>query len=249
MPISWLTNYWSQVGKLVLPYLKFRKLGLEQMFGEKIIFRQHDENKNWIYIKNQSDLNYWTQKHLYSIHTRQLSDKNELLFVMDLDKRNDQMPFELVIYATQKMAEILDSQKQKYLLKFSGNRGFHFVWSLGKIPAKDLTSGRIYQKEHEMIESFTATLENNIRDDQKTNKLFQKYYPSASPYFSTNSVDQKTSHCILIDKNILKKNALIRSPWSIHPKTGLVAIPLKSKDLPDLDFNQFTPENVIKEFT
>lgn len=245
MPPSWLTTYWSQVGKLVLPYLKYRKLGLEQVFGNETIFRQHDADKNWIYIKNQLDLNQWAQKHLYSIHTRQLSDKNELLFVMDLDKRNDQMPFDLVIYSTQKMAEILDSQKQKYLLKFSGNRGFHFVWSLGKISSKDLKSGIIYQKEHEMIENYTAALENSIRDDQKICKLFQKHYPSNSPYFSTNSVDQKTSHCILIDKNILKKNALIRSPWSIHPITGLVSAIIKEEELISFELKKYLPNKVI----
>ncbi len=28
MPSPWLLNYWSKTGKLILPYLKYRKLGV-----------------------------------------------------------------------------------------------------------------------------------------------------------------------------------------------------------------------------
>jgi len=246
MPIQWLVEYWKTAGQLALPYFKHRKIALEQKFGDQIIYRRHHEDKSWIYIKSQTDINEYVFGHTFSFHPHQLSDKNELMMFIDIDKRNDKMPFKYIVAVAKVMAELLQPDKQEFLLKYSGNRGFHFMWSLGKIPAKDIKSGAIYEQEHALIDKYAAQLEEHFQNSPLKEKI-RKYYPKNSPLFSTNSSDKKLKHCILIDKNILRPNAVFRSPWSVHPKTGLVSAPMEVGELEGFKKSDFRPENIQKK--
>lgn len=244
MPLQSLINYWNNAGPLALPYFNNRKIGLEQKFNEKIIFRRHNADKKWIYIKNQSDIYHWVNLHTWSFHPHQLSDKNELTILIDIDKRSDKMPFKYIIAVTKMMADLLINDHQEFLLKYSGNRGFHFLWSLGKIKQTDIDSGKIYQYEHQIIEKYTAQLEESVQYSDLKKKL-AKYHQPGTPVFTTNSADKKQTHCILIDKNILHPNGLFRSPWSVHPVTSLVSAPLTVENLAGFDPQDFHLEKMI----
>ena len=244
MPLTWLVNYWKKAGKYTLPFLQHRKIALQQKFDDQIIYRRHNEKKEWIYVQNQSQLNKYVFGHTYSFHPHQLSDDNILWILIDIDKRNDRLPFSYIVEVAKIMAAMLERDRQPYLLKFSGNRGFHFMWSMGKIKSQDLKSGLIYQKEQQIVMSYAAKLEEYFQHYPRA-KALKKYYPANSPIFSTNSADKKLSHCILIDKNILRPNAVFRSPWSVHPKTNLVSAPISVSDLDNFDKKNFQPENII----
>lgn len=245
MPLQWLVDYWKTAGQLALPYYKHRKIALEQKFGDQIIYRRHHEDKGWIYVKNQSDINEYVFGHTFSFHPHQLSDKYELMMFIDIDKRNHKLPFKYVVEVTKAMAEILKEDKIDFLLKYSGNRGFHFMWSLGKIPAKNIKSGAIYNHEHELIDKYTQQLDEKVRHSAVYKKII-KYYPHNSPLFSTNSSDKKLKHCILIDKNILRPNGVFRSPWSVHPKTELISAPITVSDLNNFKKTDYEPNKIIK---
>src|SRR4051812_40663194 len=58
------------------------------------------------------------------------------------------------------------------------------------------------------------------------------------------SADREQTNAILFDEYILKDNANFRVPYSIHPKTGLVAMPLARSDLPTFRPEQAQPETV-----
>jgi len=246
MPVKWLVEYWKAVGKLALPYFKHRKIALEEKFGEQIIFRRHDQNHDWIYANNQADIDKYVFGHTYSFHPHQLSDKNELFILIDIDKRNDRMPFNNIVEVTKVMAGFLQRDKIDFLLKYSGNRGFHFLWSLGKIKPVDIKSAKIYQQEHQLIDKYTTQLEEYFQSSPLKKKIL-KYLPKDSPIFSTNSADKHLSDCILIDKNILRPNAVFRSPWSIHPRTELVSAPIEVGELTSFDPVNFTPPKILKK--
>lgn len=244
MPIKWLTDYWSQAGPYVLPFLQNRKVGVQEKFDGQIIFRRHNQRKKWLYIKNQADIDQLAFAHTYSFHPHQLSDENILWFILDLDKRNDQMPFSHIIFSAKLLAQILKEDKQPFHLKYSGHRGFHFMWSLGKIKQSDINSGKIFEFEHGLIEKYASILEKQIKDHKEYKKI-AKFCVGDAPVFSTNSAEKKIISPILIDKNILKPNALFRSPWSIHPATNLVAAPLEVNDLDDFNPRNYNVDKVI----
>lgn len=243
MPIKWLTNYWKEAGQYTLPFFANRKIALQLKFDDNILYKRHDKIGKWIYIKNQSQINKYAAGHTYSFHPHQLSDGNVKWILIDIDKRNDKLPFKYIVEVAKVMARLLDNDKQPYLLKYSGNRGFHFMWSMGKIKSKDIETGAIYKKEHQIVEKYTAQLEEHFQNSSITKSL-KKYYPASSPIFSTNSSDKHLAHCILIDKNILRKNGVFRSPWSVHPTTGLVSAPIKVEDLDNFRKDKYNPDKI-----
>lgn len=245
MPISWLISYWEQAASLTLPYIKNRKVALEEKFSNQIIFRRHDQNGQWIYVKSKKDILANAFRHTYSFHPHQLSDDGVLWFVMDLDKRNTKMPFRLVAIAAKYLAAILSQEKQDFNLKFSGNRGFHFYWSIAKLKKSDLANTKIYNHEHELIEKYAQQLETIIQDS-KEKLLFNKYFSTDKKVFNTNSADKKNNAPILLDKNILKPLGLIRSPWSIHPLSELASAPITVDDLVSFKKKNYTVDKVIE---
>lgn len=246
MPIPWLMSYWEQVASLALPYIKNRKVALEEKFSNQIIFRRHDQNGQWIYVKSKKDILANAFRHTYSFHPHQLSDDGVLWFVIDLDKRNAKMPFRLVTIAAKYLAAILFQEKQNFSLKFSGNRGFHFNWPIAKLKKSEITDTKIYNYEHELIEKYAQQLEKIIQDS-KDKSLFNKYLSTDKKIFNTNSADKKNNAPILLDKNILKPLGLIRSPWSIHPLSELVSAPITVGDLVSFKKKNYTIDAIISK--
>jgi hypothetical protein len=58
------------------------------------------------------------------------------------------------------------------------------------------------------------------------------------PLITTANADRDNSNALLFDEYILKENANFRVPYSIHPRTGLVNVPLPKDALA-----HFRPEN------
>ncbi len=246
MPLEWLVDYWSHAGKYVLPYFANRKIAIEEKFDDQTIFRRHDKNKNWIYVKNQTELDQYVRQHAFSFHPHQLSDDNIFWLLLDIDNRNPQLPFSYIIEVTKIMAGILQKNHQPYLLKFSGNRGFHFMWSLGKIKKTDLKDDEFFIHTKQIIQNYADELTVNIENSPIKSKLI-KYFAKNQPIINTNFADKELSNSILLDKNIIRPNAVFRSPWSIHPKTNLVSAPLKLTDLDNFDRQNYTVDKTIPQ--
>ena len=229
MPIPWLVDYWEKAAPAVLPFLQNRKVAIQQVFDKNILYRRHGakglpDESGWIEINNSKKIQTWAKLHTYSFHPHLKGDK-DIWFVMDMDARTDKM-FELVKLATYEMAKLLDKKKIKYLLKFSGNRGFHFLWSLGDVKPEWL-------KFRKQIRMFAAELETILRT--KHADRFYQIIPKKNPIITTSSTDTATAKSVLIDEQIIHKNGMIRSPYSIHPATGLVSVPLTANQV--LEFN------------
>lgn len=225
MPIKWLVRYWEKAGSYTLPFLQNRKIAVQQVFDGKILYRRHGgrglpDRIGWITVKNQTEISEWANLHTYSFHPHLAGDK-DVWFVMDIDGRTDKM-FDLTKLATYELTKILDRYQIKYLLKFSGHRGFHIMWSLGKIRPNWLGMRR-------QIRQYAQELEEVLQ--LKYQKKFYQLIPKKQSIITTSSTDKNTNKAILIDEQIVHKNGMIRSPYSIHPTIGLVSIPLKPTQL------------------
>lgn len=238
MPIAWLVKYWDKAAKATLPFLKHRKVAVEQVFDKNIIYRRHGDKglpdkSGWITINSAKQIKDWAKLHVYSFHPHMNGDPSassgrgrDVWLVMDIDGRMESM-FNLTKIAAYEMSKLLDRKKVSHLIKFSGNRGFHILWSLGNITPNWL-------KLRKIIRGLTSELEKILQ--QKYSQQFYAKLPKSSPILTNNLADKKASKAILIDDRIIHKNGMIRSPYSIHPKTGLVSLPLNP--LAVLKFNK-----------
>lgn len=221
MPIGWLVKYWDKAAVVVLPFLKDRKVAVQQVFGKQTIYRRHGDKglpdrSGWIRISSVKEIKEWGRLHAYSFHSHLLGDK-DVWFVMDMDGRDEKL-WELTKLAASELAKILTRKKIKFLVKFSGRQGFHFMWSLGNITPNWLSLRK-------QLRQFAGELEITLQ--HKYANRFYKLIPHRNPIIVTSSTDRKFKRSILIDEQIIHKNGIIRSPYSIHPKTGLVSVPVK----------------------
>ncbi len=238
MPIEWLVQYWQRAAKTTLPFLTNRKVAVQQMFDGKILYRRHGgkglpDRIGWIEINSAADILKWARLHTYSFHPH-LNGDRDLWFVMDIDGRIEKA-FPLVQIAAYEMSRLLSGKTIKHLVKFSGNRGFHFLWSLGKTAPNWLSLRK-------RVRSWARELEKVLQAKYKGK--FYHLIPKTDPIIVTSSTDKKHKKSILIDEQIIHKNGMIRSPYSIHPKTGLVSAPLRTNEILSFKPEQARPERV-----
>lgn len=234
MPIKWLLDYWDKMAERTLPYLKDRRIAVQQNFDGKILYRRHMlKSKRWIHIKDKKDILFWAKLHTFSFHSHLEGDKITF-FAMDLDNRSKKMDFECMKIAAQEMAKLLDELKINYICKFSGGNGWHFIWAFKN---EDIKGLKIFEEEQKIINRLTALLEDKVQRSE-LKKHFYKYIKKGDPIFIVNSQDKDHPDSILIDELILKRRGVIRSLWSVHPATNWISRPVETKDI--LNFNPKT---------
>jgi len=221
MPIKWLVDYWDRAAEYTLPFLKNRRVALQQKFDGQIIYRRHDQGRQWIRVESKREIMAWAREHTFSFHPHLRGDR-DFWFVMDIDRRQKNFPQKKLLTITGKMAEIFEENNLKYLLKYSGNRGFHFIFEITGMKQ------RRFSQEKKAIQSLRDRLEERLGRTE--------------PITTTDSQDKSAP--ILIDKNIIHKKGMIRSPYSIHPQTELVSGPLKKEGLRDFQKNDFKPDRI-----
>lgn len=225
MPIEWLVRYWDKAAAVALPFLKNRKVAVQQVFGRNIIYRRHGDKglpdrSGWIRIQNTQQIKDWARLHTYSFHSHLLGEK-DVWFVMDMDGRGDAL-WELTRLAASELSKLLARKKIRHLVKFSGRQGFHFMWSLGNIKPNWLSLRK-------QIRALAGELEITLQ--HKYASRFYKLIPKRNPIIVTSSTDRKFKRSILLDEQIVHKNGMIRSPYSVHPKTSLVSVPIKPAEI------------------
>jgi len=244
MPTKWVVDYYNEVANKILPFFEDRDIDVNQIFDHENVFRRHEKDgppatpehsdggrgKTWIRIEDKKRLAFWTDWHAWSFYPHLLGDKN-IWFALDVDP--NKCDFECVKIASVSLADILDEMKLKYLIKFSGNKGFHFLFSLGKPPAK-LSGEKIWEFERGLISDLREKLEDKLQKSKDRAK-FYRFLKKDDPITIDKSSDQKDHNSILLDKLILHKYANIRSPYSLHEATKLVSLPIKKDEI--LNFN------------
>lgn len=231
MPTKWVVEYYNKVADKLLSFFKDRNVDVNQVFDHENVFRRHEKDgKNWIRIKDKKSLSFWIDWHAWSFYPHLEGDK-DIWFALDVDP--NKCDFNCVKIASIALADILDSLNLKYLIKFSGNKGFHFLFSLGKLP-KQFSGEKIWEFERELISLLRQKLEDKLQKSKDRNK-FYKFLKKDDPITIDKSSDQKEHNSILLDKLILHKKANIRSPYSLHEATKLVSLPIYKDQIIDFD--------------
>lgn len=238
MPIDWLVKYWDKAATFTLPFLKSRRVAVQQAFGRQTIYRRHGDkglpdHSGWIRIDTTQQIKDWARLHTYSFHSHLLGDK-DVWFVMDMDGREEKL-WELTKLAAYELSRLLTRHKIKHLIKFSGRQGFHFMWSLGHVTPNWLGMRK-------QLRGFANELEITLQ--RKYAHKFYQLIPKRNPIIVTSSTDRKFKRSILLDEQIIHKNGLIRSPYSVHPKTGLVSVPVHSSGILKFQKSSAEPDKV-----
>ena len=179
---------------------------------------------------------------------------NELRESWDLIIDIDCPWFEYSSKTARLIIEYLKGQGLKNIgIKFSGNKG----WHIG-VPAESFPE-KIFGGKIEINKTFPQLLEKILK---KIKKDLNDYLNEINPsYYESNIIEilrktGKTKDEITengkinflklmdIDLAMASPRHLIRSPYSLHEKQGLVSIVINEKDIEKFEFDDARPENV-----
>jgi bifunctional non-homologous end joining protein LigD len=162
--------------------------------------------------------------------------------VVDIDP-GPKVGFEKTKEVAEVTYKIFDKLELNPALKFSGSRGFQ-VWSL--------------IKEFEIPEEYQPlVLRGGGKRERNYFSLFsdfvraiQKEVDKEIPKLTTSETlgKEEREDKILLDSSSMKPMGLVRAPYSVHSKTGLVSLPLSVKELRKFEPEDATTEKTIERY-
>lgn len=246
-------DYYEKVGERIIPFLEGREAAITQVFENNTIFRDKDNTNKPLRISNKKALLKWVSWHGRDFFSS-IDSPKAVWFCMDIDKRK-KIPFELVKVAAEFMCIILKKAGIDFLLKFSGENGFHFIWNLGKIDRRKLkkidsafvpekprerqmknVDLKVWDFERRVIENLRERLEKALQHSNKRDD-FYTILPHSNPITVCDRKNIRHKNSILIDSLLMHERGFVRTPYSLHLKTGYVSVPIFKKELPN-----FNPE-------
>ncbi len=243
IPKQTLLQYWGAYADLVLPFLKDREITIEQVFENFVVYRRHPkkDSPDFIYVENRDDILHWANQHVYSFHPYicPLHKEGRCYFVLDIDPKGANIEFSTTKKVALEVANALSLMGLKFLLKFCGKNGFHFIWAwdAGNKPNEE----KIFKINKDIILKLIRNIHSKIyrivnidSSDSEQHQFLYKEYPP-SPQLPT----------LIFDAKILHHHGNIRSPFSIHPESGLVSVPLKPESILKFSRQEASPESLI----
>lgn len=243
MPIQWLMDYWEAKADAVLPFLQGRPVALELKFDDQAVYRRRQKGGAFIRVEIRDDVLHWARQHCYSFHPH-LED-GSVYFILDIDRRDMSLPIELAAVAAGETAAILGDVSIDFALKFSGRRGFHFYWAMDADEARKAGGGEPWPLERRVIRGLRDRLEERLQAGPHRER-FYRHLGLEDPITVTNSADSAHKRSLLLDENIVHENGSMRSPWSVHPESLLVSLPLAPEELADFRPEDATPEAALR---
>ncbi|HDI23761.1 MAG TPA: hypothetical protein ENF40_00895 [Thermoplasmatales archaeon] len=233
-------NYYDKVADIVLRYCKGRHVGFYCTFTEQHFFRRQFKGR-YITIDSKDELMRFVQMFCIDIIPcvhKIGADKPDWL-VIDLDA-GSKVSFDQVKEVAKVCYEVMEKLKLKPVMKFSGSRGIQ-LWSMPKqfdLPAEWSPLPMLRERRKRNYFSLFVDLV----------RLIQYKVDQELPGITTSIVCKKEERedKILIDWSCLKPNGLVRSPYGIHHKTGLVSLPLSPKELEDFSLEDAQPRKVLE---
>ncbi len=247
MPARYL-EYYTKVADRLLPFLLGRRIAIEQRFpgSETLVFRRHSggpEADTWIQIEDRPTLLDWARQYAEGLHAHIRSVDRGAWFVIDIDSRN--RPLTMARLATLHAVDVLAQEGIEPLVKFSGSDGFHLMWDvpdLGKIGG-----GELWDLERSVVRAVACQVERRLHEDPAAASMYTAV-GDGHPAITTANADRDNPEAILFDEYILKDNANFRVPFSVHPRTGLVTVPLTTSQLRDFQPEDASPDSVANEW-
>jgi bifunctional non-homologous end joining protein LigD len=148
---------------------------------------------------------------------------------------------------TKEIAEVTYKIFEKFdlnpALKYSGSRGFQ-VWS----SIKDFALPKEYvpltlRGESKREKNYFSLFADFVR-------IIQRQVDKEIPKITTSEVlgKEEREDKILLDSASMKPMGLVRSPYSVHSKTGLVSLPLQLKELKNFEPQEATTEKTMERY-
>lgn len=223
-------DYYAAVADRMLPFLPGRKLVVEQRFprSKSITYRRHAGPKGddtWIRIDSPDHLLDWVRQYAEGFHAHLQPDGDGAWFVIDIDAR--ELPLEMARLAAVHAMEVLTDAGLAPLVKFSGSNGFHLMWDVPVL--ETTTSTELWEIERAVVRAVACEVARKLENDDRAQPI-RDAVGEGHALVTTSSADRGHPQALLFDQFILKENANIRIPFSIHPGSGLAAVPL-SRDV------------------
>lgn len=228
MPDRAILAYYEAVADRILPFLRGRRVAVRHQFDHQFIFRRHWPDRRWITIESKKTLLEIVRQHGYEFFPH-LEGERTLWFALDIDVRA--APFQLGKVVVRTALDILDERGVNYLLTFSGGNGFHVRWAFSPrgVPAQK------WQFLRRIVRNLRAEAERRLQTSLYQDQFYQ-HIPKGDPITELNAVDKNAQKSVLFDELILKRQATIRAPFSLHQQRRWVAVPVDPRRL-----EAFTP--------
>lgn len=241
-------SYYGQVAERMMPYLAGRRVSIESRYpgSPRIVFRRHPSSTDktlWIFIDEPEEIVDWVRQFAEGFHGHIRAEDGSAWFVLDIDARS--LPLDMARLATQYAAAVLEGQGLAPLVKFSGSNGFHLMWNVPD--CTDLSDADLWEIEQRVVTAVACEVERLLEADDATAPIRAAVGPDKT-LITTSSADREQRDGLLFDQLILRENAPFRVPFSVHPKSGLVTVPLRVADLATFDPATATPDVVGREW-
>jgi DNA primase len=241
-------DYYARVADRILPFLRGRQIAIEQRFPdtERIIYRRHAPgagDDTWIRIADTNDLLQWARQYAVGFHGHIRSEDRGAWFVIDIDSRD--LSTEMARIAAIHAADVLTEQGLEPLVKFSGSDGYHLMWDAPDLNA--ISDAELWELARAVVRAVACEVERRLAADPAANPI-RAAVGAGKPAIATGNADRENADALLFDEFILKDNANFRLPYSVHPGTGLVAVPLTREQLATFHPKDANPDAVAAKW-
>lgn len=241
-------DYYSHMADRILPFLQGRQVAIEQQFAgsKEVIYRRHTGGRGgdtWIRIPDKAALIDWARQYAVGLHGHIRSEDRGAWFVIDIDSR--ELPTEMAKLAALHAADVLAGQRLHTLIKFSGSDGYHLMWDAPDLSG--ITDSELWELERAVVRAVACEVERRLEQDPAAAPV-REAVGVGNPLITTSSADRENPSAILFDEYILKDAAPFRAPFSVHPRTGLVAVPLDRAQLAAFRPSDATPDAVASSW-
>jgi hypothetical protein len=241
-----LLSYYTAVAERMLPFLTGRRIAIEQRFrGEPAtVYRRHEgrgDARRPIAIRDAADIVRWARQGAIAFHAHLKPEGAGAWFFLDIDSRD--LPTEMARLGILHALDLVEAAGLRALVKFSGSDGFHLMWEMPDLRALGRRS--LWDFERAVVQALAGRVEPLLDADPRAAPIRAAVGPGA-PLITTNSQLEDVRHraALLFDAHILKENANARVPFSLHPATNLVSLPLARPDLDAFHESMAEPDAV-----
>jgi DNA primase len=234
-------QYYPEVADTIIEFCKDRYVGFYCLFTEERFFRRDFRGKK-ITLNSKEDLMFFVDMHYIDIIpcVHRIGVNRPDWLVVDIDAGKN-VKFEKVKEVTEVTFKIFKKLKLNPALKFSGSRGFQ-IWSAIKefeIPEKYVPFK--LKSEMERKRNYFTLFSDFVR-------VIQREVDKEIPKITVSEIREKTDYNILLDSSSMKEMGLVRAPYSVHSKTGLISLPISIKEIKNFEPEMAKIEKVLERY-
>ncbi|MGC8812246.1 MAG: hypothetical protein ACP5O8_01510 [Candidatus Aenigmatarchaeota archaeon] len=236
-------QYYPFVLNTVFEFCKNRFIGFYCLFTEKRFFRRDFKGKK-IVLNSPKDLMFFINIHYIDVIpcVHRIGIERPDWLVVDIDP-GPKVSWEKTKEVAEITYKIFDKLGLKPAIKFSGSRGFQ-VWSL----IKEFEIPEFYQPL--VLKGKTKRERNYFTLFSDFVRIIQKEVDKEIPRITTSETlgKEEREDKILLDSASMKPLGLVRAPYSVHSKTGLVSLPLSLKEIKGFEPTDASTEKVLERY-